>query len=173
MIDRFIGRLVDGILVVLGWLVAVAVCLNLANVIGRHVLGNAIFGADEVQTYLMVWMAFLGAVAVTWRDAHLRMDVLVRYLPAMVRRALSVVELTLVLATALVVSVQSWRFVQQMATLGRRSDAAEIPMAIPHGAVLAGFALIALIAASRLLGGHGGAAHPVASTDSSGAGERP
>lgn len=150
MLERVLDRVMDAILVVLGVLVVVAVCLNFANVVGRYVFGSAIFGADEVQTYMMVWMAFLGAVAVTWRDAHLRMDVLVTRLPRAARAALRLVELLLVLATAGVVVWQSWKFVLQMASMDRRSDAAEIPMAIPHGAVLVGFALIALIALVRL-----------------------
>lgn len=44
-----------------------AVCLNFANVIGRYAIGRSILGADEVQIYIMVCMAFLGAVVVSWR----------------------------------------------------------------------------------------------------------
>lgn len=154
MIERVLDRVMDAVLVALGLLVVAAVCLNFANVVGRYVLGSAIFGADEVQTYMMVWMAFLGAVAVTWRDAHLRMDVLVNRLPRTARAALRLVELLLVISTAGVVAVQSWKFVGQMAEMGRKSDAAEIPMAIPHSAVLVGFALIILIAIVRLASFH-------------------
>ena len=64
MIERAIERLADALLTGLGLLVIAAVCLNFANVVGRYVFGQAIFGADEIQTYLMVWMAFLGAVVV-------------------------------------------------------------------------------------------------------------
>jgi len=151
MLERVVDRAIDGVLLVLGLLVIAAVCLNFANVIGRYVFGSAIFGADELQTYMMVWMAFLGAAAVTWRNAHLRMDVLVGRLPPTARAALRIVELALVIATAAVVTVQSWKFVGQMASMGRRSDAAEIPMAIPHSAVLAGFVLILLIAVWQLV----------------------
>lgn len=81
LIERAIERLADALLTGLGLLVVAAVCLNFANVVGRYVFGQALFGADEIQTYMMVWMAFLGAVIVGWRNAHLRMDVLVRGLP--------------------------------------------------------------------------------------------
>ncbi|MFM7569422.1 MAG: TRAP transporter small permease, partial [Betaproteobacteria bacterium] len=133
----------DALLTGLGLLVIAAVCLNFANVVGRYVFGQAIFGADEIQTYMMVWMAFLGAVIVGWRNAHLRMDVLVRALPPWLKVALRILELTLLAATTVLVAIQSWKFVIKMAELDRRSDAADIPMAIPHAAVAIGFTLIA------------------------------
>ena len=151
LIERAIERLADALLTGLGLLVIVAVCLNFANVVGRYVFGQAIFGADEIQTYLMVWMAFLGAVVVGWRNAHLRMDVLVRALPRAVQLALRLIELLLLVATAAVVALQSWKFVITMAELDRRSDAANIPMAIPHAAVAIGFTLIAAGALWHLL----------------------
>lgn len=152
LIERAIERAADALLTGLGLLVIAAVCLNFANVVGRYVFGQAIFGADEIQTYMMVWMAFLGAVAVSWRNAHLRMDVLVRALPMPMRVALRVIELVVLIATAGLVAVQSWKFVLTMAELDRRSDAAAIPMAIPHAAVAIGFTLIAVIALAHLLG---------------------
>jgi TRAP-type C4-dicarboxylate transport system permease small subunit len=142
-IERAIERLADALLTGLGLLVIAAVCLNFANVVGRYVFGQAIFGADEIQTYMMVWMAFLGAVVVGWRNAHLRMDVLARALPQTVQIALRIVELALLVATASLVATQSWKFVITMAELDRRSDAADIPMSIPHAAVAIGFTLIA------------------------------
>jgi TRAP-type C4-dicarboxylate transport system permease small subunit len=151
MIERAIERLADALLTGLGLLVIAAVCLNFANVVGRYVVGQAIFGADEIQTYLMAWMAFLGAVVVGWRNAHLRMDVLVRALPRAVQRALRLIELLLLVATAAVVALQSWKFVITMAELDRHSDAANIPMAIPHAAVAIGFTLIAAGALWHLL----------------------
>jgi len=143
LIERAIERLADALLTGLGLLVIAAVCLNFANVVGRYVFGQAIFGADEIQTYMMVWMTFLGAVVVGWRNAHLRMDVLVRALPRPVQWALRLIELLLLVATSVVVAHQSWKFVITMAELDRRSDAANIPMAIPHAAVAIGFTLIA------------------------------
>lgn len=148
--ERVLDRAMSAVLTVLGLVFIGAVCLNFANVVGRYVLGQAIFGADEVQTYIMVWMAFLGAVVVTWRNAHLRMDVLVGYLPRGVRMALRLLELGAVIATAGIVFVVSWQYAVQMAGMGRLSDAAGIPMAIPHSAVAVGFGLILLVALWRL-----------------------
>jgi TRAP-type transport system small permease protein len=125
-----------------------AVCLNFANVVGRYGFGRSIAGADEVQIYIMVFMTFLGAAVVSWRRQHLRMDVLVRFLPGRAQTALRFCELALIVILGSFVVVQSWRYAAQMFALGRTSDVGDIPMWIPHGAVTLGFALI-LISAVR------------------------
>lgn len=125
-----------------------AVCLNFANVVGRYGLGRSIAGADEVQIYVMVFMAFLGAAVVSWRRQHLRMDVLVRFLPRRVQTALRFCELAMIGILGSFVVVQSWRYAAQMFAIGRTSDVGDIPMWIPHGAVTLGFALI-LVSALR------------------------
>jgi TRAP-type C4-dicarboxylate transport system permease small subunit len=119
-----------------------AVCLNFANVVGRYGFGRSLAGADEWQIYVMVFMAFLGAAVVSWRRQHLRMDVLVRFLPGRAQTALRFCEIALVVVTAAFVVVQSWRYAAQMFAIGRTSDVGDIPMWIPHGAVTLGFALI-------------------------------
>jgi C4-dicarboxylate transporter DctQ subunit len=115
-------------------------------VVGRYGFGRSISGADELQVYIMVWMAFGGAAVVSWRRSHLRMDVLVRFLPLKVQIILKVSEAILLIAMAGFALWQSWRYTEQMLALGRKSDVAAIPMWIPHSAVVAGFGLIALIA---------------------------
>ena len=122
-----------------------AVCLNFANVVGRYGFGYSIAAADELQVYVMVYMAFLGAAVVAWRGEHLRMDVLAVRLPASARKALGIAERLLVLALAGFVIVQSSRYAWDMFSLDRRSDNGNIPAWIPHSAVALGFALIALV----------------------------
>jgi TRAP-type C4-dicarboxylate transport system permease small subunit len=64
-----------------------AVILNFTNVMARYLLNAPILAADEIQIYIMVWITFLGAVIVTWRQQHLRMDVLLQAMPALLQRA--------------------------------------------------------------------------------------
>ena len=129
-----------------------AVCLNFANVIGRYLVGRSISGADEIQVYIMVCMAFLGAAVVAWRGNHLRMDVLVRFLPQSVQKALRLTEVLLVVTLAGFTLVQSYRYTAQMAVLERTSDIGGIPMWIPHSAVALGFGLIGAVAVLQLFG---------------------
>ena len=127
-----------------------AVLLNFANVIGRYGFGRSISGADEVQVYIMVAMAFLGAAVVASRRGHLRMDVLAKRLPAPARTVLHYAEILAVVVLAGFTVFHSYRYAAQMAGLGRASDMAGIPMWIPHGTVAVGFGLILVIAVLEL-----------------------
>ena len=149
MIDKLFERLTWAIERALALAFVLAVCLNFANVIGRYVLDRSLLGADEVQIYIMVGMAFLGAAVVAWRKQHLRMDVLVQYFPGWLQRLLRAAETLLVAVLAGFVLVHSASYAWQMLALDRKSDNAGIPMWIPHSAVALGFGLIALVALWR------------------------
>lgn len=121
-----------------------AVCLNFANVVGRYGFDRGFVWADEAQVFVMIWMTFLGAAAATARNIHLRMDVLIRRLPPRVQTAGAALETILVSVLCGFVAWLSLEYLMRIARLGQTSDAAGIPMWIPHSAVTAGFALIAV-----------------------------
>jgi TRAP-type C4-dicarboxylate transport system permease small subunit len=146
VIDNAFDRIARVIELTLALAFIFAVLLNFGNVVGRYLFGVSLLGADEVQIFIMVAMTFLGAAVVTRRDLHLRMDVLVRFLPAPVRVALRVVELLLLAVVAGFVVSQSYFYALQMLRIGRTSDMAGVPMWIPHGTVALGFALILIVA---------------------------
>jgi len=150
VIDRFIERLTRWIEIALAAALVIAVILNFASVVGRYAFGVAVVGSDELQIFLMVWIAFLGAAVVTWREQHLRMDVLVGFFPNPAQKAVRAAEAIALFVLACVVVWQSAGFVRQIMAVDRRSDAAGMPMAVPHAAVTVGFLLIALIALRRL-----------------------
>ena len=150
-IDRVFERLTRAIEQALALAFIVAVCVNFANVVGRYVFDYAFLGADEAQIYIMIWMAFLGAAVVSWRERHLRMDVLVRWFPMPVQAALRAAELLLLAGLGGFVLLESARYAWQMFALGQRSNTAGIPMWLPHSAVALGFGLIGLIALWRLV----------------------
>ncbi len=151
MIDKALDRMARLIELVLAVAFILAVLLNFANVVGRYLFDFSLLGSDEVEVFVMVGMTFLGAVVVTRRNEHLRMDVLVRFMPAPVRLALRIAEQLLLIALAGFVLTQSYFYASQMLRLGRTSDMAGVPMWIPHGSVALGFALILLIAIWRLV----------------------
>src|SRR5712671_951006 len=151
MIDKASERLARIIELVLAFAFIIAVLLNFTNVVGRYVFGFALLGSDEVQVFIMVAMTFLGAAVVTRRNAHLRMDVLLRFMPEPVRVLLRIAEQVLLVLLAGFVLAQSYFYASQMFRIGRTSDMAGVPMWIPHGTVVLGFALILLIAAWRLV----------------------
>lgn len=151
MIDRAFDRIARAIELVLAVAFILAVVLNFTNVVGRYLFGISFLGSDEVQVFVMVGMTFLGAAVVTRRHEHLRMDVLVQFMPNPVRLTLRIAEQILLIVLAAFVLSQSYFYARQMWRIGRASDMAGVPMWIPHGSVALGFALILLIAAWRLV----------------------
>ena len=119
MIDKALDRLARVIELALALAFIFAVALNFTNVIGRYLFGLSLLGSDEVQVFIMVAMTFLGAVVVTRRNEHLRMDVLVRFMPSAVRLLLRVAEQILLLLLA--------GFVLSQSDLLCRTDAADRP----------------------------------------------
>jgi len=144
LVDRALDRLMNGLEVVLAIAFCGAVVVNFATVVARYVVNYAVNGADELQIQVLIGMAFLGAAIVQWRGQHLRMDVLVQFMPRWMQSALRGAEILLVLVLAGFVMVQSGRYTLQMYDLARTSDGLGIPVWISHGIVVLGFALLAL-----------------------------
>ena len=147
---------IDGAVELLLALVLVAmIVLNFANVIGRYVFGRSIFGADEIQLFALVVVAYLGAIVVTWRGEHLKMDVVARMFPSSARWAFRVVESLVFAAICGVVATYSFDYTSRMRSLGRMSDMAGIPVWYVHAVVtlamaaMAGIALVNLVRALR------------------------
>jgi TRAP-type C4-dicarboxylate transport system permease small subunit len=151
LIDKALDRMARLIEMVLALAFVCAVLLNFINVVGRYLFGLSLLGSDEVQVFIMVGMTFLGAVVVTRRNEHLRMDVLVRLMPQGARWLLRIAEQILLIVLAGFVLSQSYFYASQMLRIGRVSDMAGVPMWVPHGSVALGFALVLLVAAWRLV----------------------
>jgi TRAP-type C4-dicarboxylate transport system permease small subunit len=151
-IDKIFARGSRAVELILSVAFVFAVLLNFVTAIDRYLFGYSIIGSDEVQTYIMVWMTFVGAAAVSWRHQHLRMDVLVSRFPHRARVALFGVELILILGLMIMLAEQSFHYAEQMKLIDRRSDLAGLPMWIPHGGLFIGFGLIALVTLWRIIG---------------------
>jgi TRAP-type C4-dicarboxylate transport system permease small subunit len=150
-LNRSINALALALERLLGAALIVAVLYNFVNVVGRYVFGQTFISADEVQIYIMVYIAFLGAAVVAWRRMHLRMDVLAQRMPRAIQAALGVLELALVIVLAGLVLYVSSGYVKQMAGLDARSQNAGIPMWIPHSAIVIGFGLIAALSVLQMI----------------------
>jgi TRAP-type transport system small permease protein len=161
LIDKVFDRVARVLELALALAFILAVVLNFSNVVGRYLFGLSLLGSDEVQVFIMVGMTFLGAAVVTRRNQHLRMDVLVRFMPAWLRLLLRVAEQLLLVALAGFVLSQSWFYASQMLRIGRTSDMAGVPMWIPHGTVALGFGLMLIVALWRIAGLARGRPQPV------------
>lgn len=149
-LDLMLDRLVGTIEMVLALILIAAVLLNCLNIAGRYFFHYSITGADEIQIFGMIAISFVGLVVVSWRDRHLRMDVLVRGAPLWLQRVLEGIERVLILAVALLLLVVSFEYVDRMYQLGITSENAQVPMWIPHACVTLGFVLTALVTVVQL-----------------------
>src|SRR6201996_7629581 len=73
-----------------GILFLLAVVLNIVNVIGRYVFGMPVFWAEETLTFTIIWIVFLVAGTVTYRGAHLNMDLLYTRMSPFWKRAVNI-----------------------------------------------------------------------------------
>jgi TRAP-type C4-dicarboxylate transport system permease small subunit len=162
VIDRIFDRVARVIELTLALAFISAVLLNFGNVVGRYVFGVSLLGADELQVFIMIGMTFLGAAVVSRRNMHLRMDVLVRFLPTPMQVLQRILEQLLLAVLAGFVLSQSYFYASRMWMIGRTSDMTGLPMWIPHGFVVLGFGLMLIIAVWRMLRILRGLPHPSA-----------
>jgi TRAP-type C4-dicarboxylate transport system permease small subunit len=135
---------------IMGTLLFLAVAINLGNVVGRYGFGAAIFWAEEIMIYMVIWSVFLGGVAIAYRGEHINMDLISSKLGGASRVVLNTTITVLFISGALFVIVQSFRVVSLHLRTGTVSVAAGVPMYIPHSALLIGFVLMLLAVLVRL-----------------------
>jgi TRAP-type C4-dicarboxylate transport system permease small subunit len=131
-------------------LLLVAIAINFANVVARYAFLAAFYWAEEVMIYLSIWSIFLAAAAVTYDGKHLTMDLFFARLAPSRRRALQAFIAAGCVATFGLMAWQSFEVVRLLARNDQRSIALDMPMVVPHAALLVGFALCAAAVVCRL-----------------------
>jgi len=128
----------------------IIVAVNGANVIGRYFFNRPIAWAEELMLFLMIFIVFAGSAAVTWRQIHIRIDVVVTRLREPVSRW---TRLLVAAVSVLVMATIAWAgfsVVSLLYAFDQRSDALEFPMWIPQSFVAAGMALNAFFLILRV-----------------------
>src|SRR5258708_16224730 len=119
----FLNWLCDGIahicVVIAGLALLCIVAINGANVVARYFFGSPFSWAEELMLFLMILGVFTGAVAVTWRNLHIRIDTLVDRLPPTLRRAVSVIATLASVAILMIVMVASFRLVSLLQSMAQ------------------------------------------------------
>lgn len=126
------------------------VAINFANVVGRYAFGHALFWAEETMVFITIWGVFIGMAVIAWRGEHLSMDLFSAALRGRARLALNGFIAATLVACCLFAAVQSWQVTTLFAQASQVSVSAGIPKAIPHAALLVGFALTAAAVVVRL-----------------------
>lgn len=128
--------------------------LLFVNVVLRYVFHYSIYWAEELVRYLMVWLIFVGGSQVIRVEGHIRVDVLVRALPARVQRTwnavVDVVSIVMLLILAWYAAQQSIRVFGSEQV----SPALELPMGFVYLAVPCGSLLMAFRCLQQLVRRH-------------------
>ena len=130
---------------IIGSLILFGIAVNFANVLGRYLFLAPIVWAEEIMIYSMVWMVFIGAVLVSWDGHHLRMDFFSIMMPSPFKEIMNFTGVVCFLLVAIFVLPQTFTVTELMFRLDQRSVVAEIPMVIPHFAILLGFIMMFVV----------------------------
>lgn len=87
------------------------VVIMAAQVVARYALNNPFVWAEEISTYLFIWIVFLGSGLAFQRRSHIALDYFVRLLPDPLSRRLHLVLSLFVLAFLVLLGYQGIWFV--------------------------------------------------------------
>lgn len=135
---------------VMGMLMLAGVAIGFSNVVGRYLFGYALFWAEEVMVFLIIWGVFVGVAAAAYDRAHLNMDLFSQSFRGTTLAFLNALMLAVLLAACVFMIVQSWQVVTLFYQGGVVSVSAGVPKWIAHSALPVGFALMALAVLARL-----------------------
>ena len=133
-----------------GTLFLLAVVLNIVNVIGRYVFGMPVFWAEEALTFTVIWIVFLVVGTITYRGAHLNMDLLYSRMPSVMQFVIRIAIALALIVCAAYTAMLSWSVVKLHYMTSGVTAGTNIPLVIPHSALLFGFSFIAAAALVRL-----------------------
>lgn len=134
---------------IIGVAILVGIAINVANVIGRYFFLEPIIWAEEIMIYIMVWTVFIGAILVSFEGQHLKMDFFSIMLPSPFKEIINFIAAVSVMLVCIYVVPNNWTVVELMWNNDQRSVVAEVPMVIPHFALLFGFVMIFIAIAVR------------------------
>jgi TRAP-type C4-dicarboxylate transport system permease small subunit len=147
---RAVDALMNGVRTLIAVVLVLSVLLNFCNVIGRKFLFHPIIGAEEVMSYLMIAVVFLGAGVVAYDGTHINMEIVIDRLPVPLRTAFRALAQIGAIAIAALIVKLGVPIVQHHAAFNERSQAANVPLWVPQLMVPIGLTLLAIGALARL-----------------------
>jgi TRAP-type C4-dicarboxylate transport system permease small subunit len=127
------------------WCLAVIVFLQFFT---RYVLNDSLAWTEEIARYVLILVAFFGAVTVTRRGTHIFLEFFYRYVPALAGKWLAV---AMELLSCLFYGYMSWIAVELALKTKTKMASAEIPKSLLYWGVAAGLAVMAFFSFVWLL----------------------
>ncbi len=145
MVGRFIGRFYV-------WFIYISVAgvtlMTAIQVSLRFIPGVKLYGTAELITLAAIWMYFLGAGYVSYRNKHITADVLSWLFPedSLAAKWLSLLGSVLGILVCAFYGYLAWAFMVFVATEGQRSTDLGYPRIIQVSAVGVGFLVMGIFA---------------------------
>ena len=149
LIDRLGESLTQGCLAIAAASLLCIVAINGANVLARYLFLSPFSWGEELMLFLMILSVFSGAVAVTWRNMHIRIDTFVELAPPRLRHAIMAIGTLVSVGAILTIVYASAKIVSVLHQIDQRSDALDLPSWIPQSFLTIGLAVVALLMAVR------------------------
>lgn len=127
----------------------VMICVTLAQVVFRYLVGAPLAWSEELARYCFVWIVFLGAAVGLSRGYHLGVDLFVAMLPPKMQRGLEALTNILIASFAATVIYASLPVLNL--NMFQRSPALGFQMSYIYIAIPVSMGLIFLICAERLV----------------------
>jgi len=152
-IRRIEARLVTGMAYFCGMLFLLLAFYTTYDVLARRYGGWYSGVTDEMSEYALA-LGASWALAYTLRaGGHVRVDILLPYFPALVRRLLDAFANAVMAVFAATVSVYLWKLVGSSYAIGATGHSIiQTPQWLPQAMMASGYSLLALVAATSFLG---------------------
>lgn len=139
-LDLFVSRSEE---VLIGVLILSASVILFSNVVARYAFNAGFAWAEELVRYQIVWMVFLGASVAARQGIHIGVDLLIKFSPPGIARAIDLLVHAIAVAFCGFLVFYGVELVSQTRAFGQVSPALQMPtwmvqLAIPVGAALMG-----------------------------------
>lgn len=122
--------------------------LVFVNVICRYVLQFSIAWCDEISSFLMIWVCFMGAALAYVKNEHIGLDLVAKKLPPQPARAMAIFVDLATLYCVYLIGYGGYQIMIQ--TLAWRAPASGLPYAYVYLAVPLSMLLFLVLAVQKL-----------------------
>jgi C4-dicarboxylate transporter DctQ subunit len=140
-----INRTVENIIKpIIGSAILLITLMLCFNVITRYIFGFSLKWAEELTTYTIIWITFLGGVVCVRQGMMISMDALVTQFKGSVRRFFTVATNLVGVIFSLIITYLGIQITMEVYSTSQVSPAMMIPMYIPYAALPLGSIFMAL-----------------------------
>ena len=146
--DRAVAAITHGLSAMGVACVVAMMCITTADVVARYVFNRPTMWADEMASYLLIAIVFLGLAQNLRTDGHIRIDALTSLLSLRTRAVLEVFAYAVGIVFAVILTLGTWTRFENFWSRGTTSDSplmtplwiAMVPVVV--GAFVFGLAMI-------------------------------